>query len=267
MGRRNNSNINTKECISKVEKILIIEDCHLFRLQVKKALEQNGFSSVVELSSTDIIIKTPQLYLNDVILIILDMDLPGNSAIDFAESLKKNPEYFKIPIMFISGDNDYKTVQSAVEAGGVDFITKPFKFEALVKRIEKVMNNIYGDVKGKVEDAQSKVMDILLNEYDRSVRAAKSLSLLLYTAENDHLENICKIIKHNLRKIDNVIIMNGRILVILPITREKNVTTVINKIEESVNQENITMVLNRAVTFRPSTKMSFDEVKKQLFQK
>ncbi|MGE5627464.1 MAG: response regulator [Solirubrobacterales bacterium] len=250
-----------------MEKILIIEDCHLFRLQIKKALEQNGFSSIAELSSTDLIIKTPQLYLNDVILIILEMDMPGNSAVDFANSLKKNPEYFKIPIMFISGDNDYKTVQTAVEAGGIDFITKPFKFEVLVNRIEKVMNKIYGNVKGKLEDAQTVVMDILLNEYDRAVRAAKSLSFLLYTAENDHLESACKIIKHNLRKIDNVIIINGKILVILPLTREKNVTTVINKIEESVQQENITMILNRAVTFRPSTKISFDELKKQLFQK
>jgi len=53
-----------------MEKILIIEDCHLVRLQIKKVLEESGFSNIVELSSANEISQRPHLYLNDVSLII-----------------------------------------------------------------------------------------------------------------------------------------------------------------------------------------------------
>jgi DNA-binding response OmpR family regulator len=71
-------------------------------------------------------------------------------------------------------------VQAAIEAGGIDFIAKRFKYDSLAKRIEKVMETFYGKIKGKKEDNQTKIEEVIINEYDRATRAGKSLSFLLY---------------------------------------------------------------------------------------
>lgn len=249
-----------------MDKILLIENCHLFRLQIKNALERNGFSNIVEFSSAELIAKAPQLYLNEVVMIIMDIDLPVINGIELAGLLKKNPQYCTIPIIFISGNNDYKIVQAAIEAGGIDYIAKPFKFDTFVKRIEKVMINAYGEVKGKSLDNHGKLLELIADEYDRAVRAGKSLSFIIYKFQNNSPENITFMIKGSLRKIDNVVCVDDKIVIILPITRENNLTTVINKIQGKLQDNGIDLVLDKTVTFRPSTKKSFNELIKEIFK-
>lgn len=248
-----------------MKKILIIEDCHLVRLQIKKVLEDSGFSNIIELSSANTISQRPQLYLNDVSLIILDIGLPGISGIDFAKQLRDHPAYCNIPIIFISGHSDYKTVQDAIEAGGIDFITKPFKHDFLAKRIEKVMETFYGNIKGKKEDNKAKIEEVIINEYDRATRAGTSLSFLLFGAENNYLDEASSIIKKNVRKIDSVLVMEDKIFVVLPLTGEKNLTIVVNKLQDKLLQNNINFTLEKVVSFEPSSEKTLDDLKKELF--
>ncbi|MDI6688531.1 MAG: response regulator [Desulfobacterales bacterium] len=248
-----------------MKKILIIEDCHLVRLQIKKVLEESGFSNIVELSSANVISQRPHLYLNDVSLIILDIGLPEISGIDFAKQLRDHPAYCNIPIIFISGHSDYKIVQDAIEAGGIDFIAKPFKHDFLAKRIEKVMETLYGNIKGKKEDNKTKIEEVIINEYDRATRAGKSLSFLLFGVENDYLDEASSIIKENVRKIDSVLVMEDKIFVVLPLTEGKNLTIVINKLQDKLLQNNINLTLEKAVSFEPSSEKTLDDLKKELF--
>jgi len=248
-----------------MKKILIIEDCHLIRLQIKKVLEDSGFSNIVELSSADTISQRPHLYLNDVSLIILDIGLPGISGIDFAKQLRDHPAYCNIPIIFISGHSDYKTVQDAIEAGGIDFIAKPFKHDFLAKRIEKVIETFYGNIKGKKEDNKTKIEEVIINEYDRATRAGTSLSFLLFGVENNYLDKASSVIKKNVRKIDSVLVMEYKIFVVLPLTGEKNLTIVINKLQDKLLQNNINLMLEKAVSFEPSSEKKLDDLKKELF--
>lgn len=248
-----------------MEKILIIEDCHLVRLQIKKVLEESGFSNIAELGSANVISQRPQLYLNDVSLIILDIELPGISGIDLAKQLREHPTYCNIPIIFISGHSDYKTVQAAIEAGGIDYIAKPFKFDLLAKRIEKVMETFYGKIKGKKEDDQTKMEEIIVNEYDRAIRAGKSLSFLLFGVEKNYLDEASSIIKKTVRKIDSVLVMEDKIFVVLPLTEEKNLTIVINKIQNKLLQSHINLTLKKEVSFEPSSGKTLDDLKKELF--
>lgn len=248
-----------------MEKILIIEDCHLVRLQIKKVLEESGFSNIVELSSANEISQRPHLYLNDVSLIILDIGLPGISGIDFAKQLKDHPAYCSIPIIFISGHSDYKTVQDAIEAGGIDFIAKPFKFDLLAKRIEKVMETFYGNIKGKKEANKAKIEEVIINEYDRAARASQPLSILLLGVEKNYLDEASSIIKKNVRKIDSVLVMEDKIFAVLPLTGEKNLTIVVNKLQDKLLQNNINLTLEKVVSFEPSSEKTLDDLKKELF--
>ncbi|MCL2036004.1 MAG: response regulator [Oscillospiraceae bacterium] len=69
-------------------------------------------------------------------LILLDVVMPEMSGIDAMNILKKNERYAGIPVIFLTGRTDPKTETSCLEAGSVDFISKPFSKSVLLNRIK-----------------------------------------------------------------------------------------------------------------------------------
>jgi DNA-binding response OmpR family regulator len=241
-------------------KILIIEDCHLVRLQIRRMLEKNGFQNIEELNSADEISQRPQQYLKDVTLIILDIGLPGISGLEFAKLLKAHPKYWDIPIMFISGFNDSQTVQAAIDAGGIDYITKPFNVDLLAKRIKEVM-----DAYDKPIDYQTKIAALIVNEYDRASRASTPLSFLIIHVENQYLDEASLLIEKAIRKIDSVLRMEDKILVALPLTGEKSLNTVINKIRDKIEQSKLELTIEKSVSYEPYSGKMLNQLQEELF--
>jgi two-component system sensor histidine kinase/response regulator len=68
-------------------------------------------------------------------LILLDLLMPDMSGRDVCLELKKNPEWRDIPVIFLSAADDKDLIVSALDAGGVDYITKPFNQGELVSRV------------------------------------------------------------------------------------------------------------------------------------
>lgn len=70
-------------------------------------------------------------------LVIADLKMPGLDGIELLDAVKKvDPD---IPVIIITA---YATVESATEAiqkGGFDFITKPFRKEQILFSIEKAL--------------------------------------------------------------------------------------------------------------------------------
>jgi two-component system sensor histidine kinase/response regulator len=68
-------------------------------------------------------------------LILLDLLMPGMSGRDVCVEIKKNPDWRDIPVIFLSAADDKDLIVSALDAGGVDYITKPFNQAELVSRV------------------------------------------------------------------------------------------------------------------------------------
>ncbi|MFW6313409.1 MAG: hybrid sensor histidine kinase/response regulator, partial [Spirochaetota bacterium] len=68
-------------------------------------------------------------------LILLDILLPGMSGFDACHELKSDPTTADIPVIFISALTDIQDKVRGFEAGGVDYITKPFQQEEVLARI------------------------------------------------------------------------------------------------------------------------------------
>ena len=68
-------------------------------------------------------------------LILLDTDMPGMSGFEVCRRLKQDPSLRDIPILFISALQDTKSVVNGLEYGGLDFISKPFRFEEVDARV------------------------------------------------------------------------------------------------------------------------------------
>ena len=72
-------------------------------------------------------------------LILLDLDLPDISGIEVCQELQTNPTLKKIPVIFISSHTAVVEIASALDAGGNDYITKPFSPRLLIERIRAVL--------------------------------------------------------------------------------------------------------------------------------
>jgi two-component system, sensor histidine kinase and response regulator len=68
-------------------------------------------------------------------LILLDILLPGMSGFETCLRLKEFPETAEIPVIFISALTDVEDKVRGLQAGGVDYITKPFQHEEVLARI------------------------------------------------------------------------------------------------------------------------------------
>ncbi len=69
-------------------------------------------------------------------IILLDITMPEMDGYQVCQSFKNDPDLCNIPILFISALNETFDKLKAFQAGGVDYITKPFQIEEVVARIE-----------------------------------------------------------------------------------------------------------------------------------
>lgn len=72
-------------------------------------------------------------------LILLDIRMPGMDGYETCRQLKADPVTHDIPIIFISALNETEDMLSAYRAGGVDYISKPFRSEEVLARVHAQM--------------------------------------------------------------------------------------------------------------------------------
>ncbi len=69
-------------------------------------------------------------------LILLDVQMPGLDGYEVCRQLKRDAQTRDIPVIFISALDDVLDKVEAFQAGGVDYITKPFQIEEVLARVE-----------------------------------------------------------------------------------------------------------------------------------
>jgi len=84
--------------------------------------------------------------------LVLDVNLPGLSGLDVQKELIKSGT--QIPIIFLTGHGDIPMTVSAVKAGAVDFLTKPFDDEDLLNAVRQCLPL---DLKGETRSEMSQV--------------------------------------------------------------------------------------------------------------
>ncbi len=71
--------------------------------------------------------------------LILDISLPGLNGLELQQRVAA--ERADMPIIFITGHGDIPITVQAMKAGAVEFLTKPFSEEVLLKAIRQALEN------------------------------------------------------------------------------------------------------------------------------
>ncbi|MBD2004633.1 MULTISPECIES: sensor histidine kinase [Cyanophyceae] len=98
-------------------------------------------------------------------LILLDVNMPNMSGYEVCELLKKDSPTSSVPVIFLSALDDVMDKVKAFKVGGVDYITKPFKIEEVLARIQNqlTIKNLQNELQ-----AQNTQLQQALNELKKA---------------------------------------------------------------------------------------------------
>jgi CheY-like chemotaxis protein len=121
-----------------IKKIMIVDDLPEVTYTVKYGLEKlNPEYKVIQVESGEKCFEL--LNKNDIPdLILLDIMMPEMNGWEVARLLRKNIEWRKIPIIFLTATED-ETSKITGKIIGEAFIEKPFEVPELMKKIDEIL--------------------------------------------------------------------------------------------------------------------------------
>lgn len=120
-------------------KILIVEDDSALRSALEELLSREGYD-VVKTSS----IRSAKAEMNsDIDLIMLDVGLPDGDGVSLCRQWRS--EGMQIPILFLTAKDEELDIVRGLDAGGNDYVTKPFRMQELLSRIRALLRRHQND--------------------------------------------------------------------------------------------------------------------------
>ena len=117
-------------------KIQVVDDKPEITEIVETFLTENGFEVKTE-NTPNKAIEKARAFKPDVIL--LDIMMPGVDGYDICQSLKNDPEFSNVPIIFLTGKDRSDDMGRSFKSGGDMFIKKPFSCERLLEIVTIVL--------------------------------------------------------------------------------------------------------------------------------
>lgn len=115
-----------------MKKILIIEDEEMVREELQTFLENNGF----EAAAPEYIPTEAQICEEKPDLILLDVGLGKEDGILLCQKVRKQLD---VPIIFVTSQEAVQSEIQGFQAGGDDYIRKPYHLTVLLLRIQKLL--------------------------------------------------------------------------------------------------------------------------------
>lgn len=110
-------------------RVLIVDDDKMMADYHAALLEQNGMETLTLRDSLQILDYLSKFNPD---LILLDLNMPACNGYELAKLIRQVPAYFRIPIVFLSGEKNLELQMQAMATGGDDFITKPVQSEQFI---------------------------------------------------------------------------------------------------------------------------------------
>jgi two-component system, sensor histidine kinase and response regulator len=138
-------------------------------------------------------------------LVLLDITMPEMTGYHVCQRLKSNPQLARIPVIFLSALNETDDKVTAFQAGGVDYVTKPFQVDEVRARV-KTHLEIHRLRTALEEQAQQ--LEALVDQRTQELRDAHARLTVLDRSKSDFL----RLISHELRSPLNGLLGIGELL-------------------------------------------------------
>jgi len=126
-----------------VHKIMIVDDNMTNLIMAKKALED--LYEIVPVNAGEIALKLLREIPELPDLLLLDVDMPKVNGFYVISEIKNNPKLAKIPVIFLTAQDDETTEVEGYFLGAIDYIKKPYTTTLLRKRLDIHMHLIESD--------------------------------------------------------------------------------------------------------------------------
>ena len=113
--------------------VLVIDDDDRLRDLLGKFLSENGYLVATASNAADARIKMETLSFD---IIVLDLMMPGESGLDFAEDLRRRSQ---VPIMMLTAMGETEDRINGLERGADDYLGKPFEPRELLLRLNNIL--------------------------------------------------------------------------------------------------------------------------------
>ena len=112
--------------------VLLVDDSPETLGFLTEALEKSGYSVLIATSGLAAL-KIAERIVPDIVL--LDAVMPGLDGFETCRRLKSSAALGQVPVFFMTGLSETEHVVRALEAGGVDYLTKPINVDELKARM------------------------------------------------------------------------------------------------------------------------------------
>ena len=112
--------------------ILVVDDTPANLQLLASMLKGHGYR-VRPVNSGEQALRAVEIQAPD--LVLLDITMPDMDGYEVCRRLKDNAQWRDIPVLFISALNSTEDKIRAFQAGGVDYVSKPFQFEEVEARV------------------------------------------------------------------------------------------------------------------------------------
>ncbi len=137
--------------------VLIVDDQPVNLKYLTVLLEKNNYRVVIAENGADAI---DSVWENPPDVILLDIMMPDMDGFEVCERLKKDSSTKDIPILFITALTDNSMKLKAFEAGGTDYITKPFVSAEVLARVK--INTARYRVEKELQNYQERLEDLVM---------------------------------------------------------------------------------------------------------
>ena len=115
-------------------KILSVDDSVVVRKIIRSAIGVLGHD-FIEAEDGEEALSLLETEYSDIGLILLDWNMPGLNGYEVLLILKEDERYKDIPVMMVTTESEKSNIVSAVRAGAINYLTKPFSNEDLLTKI------------------------------------------------------------------------------------------------------------------------------------
>ena len=120
-------------------KILLVEDDTALRGALEELLTREGYE-VIKASNVRSAVESMN---PEIDLAMLDVGLPDGDGVSLCRQWRNEGK--EIPILFLTAKDEDRDVVRGLDAGGNDYVTKPFRMQELLSRIRALLRRYQKD--------------------------------------------------------------------------------------------------------------------------